>query len=63
MSETGTVRRTGKQKLAGAKSGELVTEARAAKVLGISRRRLLIAVRTGLVFSFWARGQRFVILP
>jgi hypothetical protein len=71
MSATGTGSRTGETKSAGAmksgagamKSGEVATEAQAAKALGVSRKRLGRAVRTGLIFSFWCRGQRYVVIP
>lgn len=64
MSGKGTGSRTGETKSAGAKkSGELATEAQAAKTLGVSRERLSVAIRTGLLFSFWSKGQRFVMLP
>lgn len=63
MSGTGTGSRTGKRKSAGVKSGKLLTEAKAAKALGISRERMARVVRIGLVFSFWSRGQRYVVLP
>jgi len=52
-----------KRKAVEGKSGALVTEARAAKSLGISRERLSVWIRTGLVFSFWSKGQRYVVLP
>jgi hypothetical protein len=63
MSAMGTVRKTGKQQLAGVKSGELVTEAQAARAMKVSRRRLLVLIRTGWLFSCWAQGHRYVMLP
>jgi hypothetical protein len=45
------------------KSGDFVTEARAAKFLCISRQRLARAIRVGLLVSIWSRGRRLVMLP
>lgn len=63
MSVTGTVQRAGKQQLAGGKSGQLVTEAQAARALKCSRASLLAQVRSGWLFSCWAKGHRYVMLP
>jgi hypothetical protein len=45
------------------KPGALVTEAAAARWLGISRERLRVDILTGWLFSAWVGGHRLVMLP